>query len=232
MERHIEQKLVAAVQENKCQKSYTKLVEGLQLYKRVYCFVQKYLRDPLDIEEVTQETMVRAFLNIHNFKADKGRFRSWVIGIAMHRACDWISARRHQSLFELADIPEMNHSPEDLAVITQQENAFLVAIDELKGRYRDILYKFYIEGLSHQELAEMSGMTTNNVSTLLNRAKARCMVLYKRQLSQAKKPQGVRSRKKRKSARPSKTAMAFGQTFSALNQRMVAGSARTQYAAC
>lgn len=214
MDRQTEAQIIQRVQQDGCVTSYTHLIQELHLYRDVYHFVRRYLKNPSDTEEVTQETMFRAFRNIHGFDPQRGRFRSWVFGIASHQAYDRLNERKHRSLYEIEDLPLRQRSPEDMLQITQMEEALVEAIEALGERYRRILVLYYVEGLSHKEIAVRENITANNAGTILNRAKDRCIQLYEERLQQRRTaPQTP--------MRPSKGTLAFAELMTALNQRFL-----------
>lgn len=216
MNRQTERELIHRIQETGCVLSYTRLLKELNLYRDVFHFVRRYLSNPSDAEEVTQETMFRAFHNIHSFDTARGRFRSWTFGIAVHQAYDRLNERKHRSLCEIEDLPGSNRSPEDMLQLMELEEALVEAIEEMGERYQRILVMYYVEGLSHKEIAEREGITPNNAGTILNRAKERCITLYKEILKQKPRIHAA------KSPRPkSPGALAFADILSALNQRFL-----------
>ena len=105
MDRQTERKLIEQIKNNGCVASFSQLIKELHLYRDVFHFVKRYLNNPSDTEEVTQESMFRAFHNVHGFDPDRGRFRSWVFGIAAHQAYDRLNERKFRSLHEIEDLP-------------------------------------------------------------------------------------------------------------------------------
>lgn len=216
MKRQTERELIQRIQESGCVASYTRLLKELHLYRDVFHFVRRYLPNPSDAEEVTQESMFRAFHNIQSFDTNRGRFRSWVFGIAVHQAYDRLNERKHRSLCEIEDLPGTNRSPEDMLHLMELEEALIQAIEELGERYQRILVLYYVEGLSHKEIAEQEGITPNNAGTILNRAKDRCIKLYNERLRTKSSSTSMLS------APPSSPgAQAFADILSALNQRFL-----------
>lgn len=215
MDRQTETMLIQQTQREGCALSYTRLLKELHLYRDVYHFVRRYLPNPSDAEEVTQETMFRAFHNIQGFDCSRGRFRSWVFGIAAHQAYDRLNERKHRSLCELEDLPLRHRSPEEMLSLLEMEEALIDAIEELGERYRRILVQYYIEGLSHRDIAEREGITANNAGTILNRAKDRCIQLYEERLAQSHHQQHVTPRN------ASAGTLAFADVMNALNHRFL-----------
>jgi RNA polymerase sigma-70 factor, ECF subfamily len=214
MDRQQESQLIRKIQEEGCVSSYTRLLTELNLYRDVFHFVRRYLPNPSDAEEVTQETMFRAFHNIQGFNTERGRFRSWVFGIAVHQAYDHLNARKHQSLHEIEDLPNRHRSPEEMIHLLETEEALVQALEDLGERYRRILVHFYVEGLSHKEIGEREGITANNVGTILNRAKERWLQRYQVHI----KERGLQG-ELLQGATPG--TQAFADMFAALNQRLV-----------
>lgn len=157
------------------------------LYEYVFAFVRRYLRDVNEAEEVTQDTIVRAFVHFEQFNAERGRFRSWIKGIALHRIFD---RKRAHTYINVEQIPERAHqapSPEEKCNMAEQKLAFLGALDQLKERERRVLFEMYIEGKSHKDIAASIGISVTNASTLISRARKQCLGMYERKLSQGSK---------------------------------------------
>ena len=216
MNRNHERELIKKIQEKGCVLSYTELLTQLNLYRDIYHFVRRYLPNPSDAEEVTQETMFRSFNNIQSFDPYRGRFRPWVFGIAIHQAYDRLNERKHRSLTEVEHLPSQTRSPEEMLHLMEVEEFFLEAMQDLGERYRRILVLYYVDGLSHKEIAEREKITANNAGTILNRAKDRCLQLYQEKL---RRKQSFLSPLTRKLTSSSTTA--FAETFTSLNHRFL-----------
>jgi len=181
MEREREQQLIEAIKTSGCQDAYATLLEELDLYRGVYFFLRRYLHDQ-EAKEATQETLFRTILHMHSFDPSRGRFRSWVYGIALHQAYDRLAERTYDCLEELPELPMRQSSPEEQIVLMEMGEAFLGAISRLNARYRQVLVDFYVEGLSLNEIASQEDTTTNNIGTLLHRARQQCSQLYESSL--------------------------------------------------
>lgn len=213
MKRQDEIILIQKVQNDGCVKSFTKLLKGLNLYRDVFLYVKRYLSNPTDVEEVTQEVMFLAFERIQRFDTSRARFRSWVLGIASHKACDLLRSRKRHFTDFIEDIPANYRSPEEMCELAEIESYLLQALEGMKERPLRLLWQFYVEGLSHEAIGELEGISANNVGTILYRARSRWLKKYHSLLEST-----VLVHRREPSNNP--MIKPFSQMFGVLNQQM------------
>ncbi len=178
MNRQDEQNLVARVQNDGCLESFSKLLNGLGLYRSVYLYIRKFISNPSDVEELTQEVLFKAFEKIQGFDFERGRYKSWVLGIASHKVCDLLRSKKRQFV-DLSDaLPDMQGSPEELYERVELESYLLRALTGIQGRPLRILLQFYVDGLSHEDIGLVEGISANNVGTILYRTRNRWLEKY------------------------------------------------------
>jgi RNA polymerase sigma-70 factor (ECF subfamily) len=216
MNRETELKLIKKIQNDRCVSSYSKLLKDLNLYKDVYQHLQKYISNPSDLEELTQEVMFRSFEKIENFDAERGRFRGWVLGIATHKAFDLLRTRKRQYCDITEDIPNSQRSPEEMYELSEIESVLLQALGVLKDRSLRILERFYVDGMSHEAIGEEEGLSANNVGTILYRARERWLDRYYTLLSSPEQKQSKNKQKKDHSV----VLDTFSQMFDVLKHQM------------
>src|SRR5262245_16939589 len=56
--------------------------------------VTRMLRDPQHAEDIVQETLLKAWRNIHLMTEDRGSIRAWLARVAHNLAVDLVRARR------------------------------------------------------------------------------------------------------------------------------------------
>jgi RNA polymerase sigma-70 factor (ECF subfamily) len=157
-----------------------RLVELCQLRDEasVRLFIQRYqqlifavsfrmLGQREDAEDVTQESLLRALNNLHQW--DKQRsIKPWLVTIAVNRCRTRLSQRKvqlHQLEFE-NQIPEHHtHENNDL----QEE--LRLAIESLKPEYRLCFSLFYQQQCSCQEISEIMECPVGTIKTWLFRAR-------------------------------------------------------------
>ena len=118
-------------------------------------------------EEVTQESLVRAYFNMNKLKRPSAFF-SWLLGISdrvakEHRRKEQIRRQREaiRSYSEEAESPELS-----------QDYALEAAIAELPEKYRRVVLLRYYGGYSCSQIAEQFDMPLGTVTKTLSRAYA------------------------------------------------------------
>src|SRR2546429_3519764 len=143
-----------------------------RLYKRhvgdVYRYALAVMRDPTDAEDVTQTT----FLNAYRAYVEKGsrpeKPQNWLIAIA-HNVCRQRfrqSARRPSEVSFEDDIADAVVDDE-----TPSGEDIRRALSHLAFNQRAALVMRELEGRSYAEIAEILGLSTSAVETLIFRAR-------------------------------------------------------------
>ena len=129
-------------------------------------------RARLDLEEILQDTFVRAFQSIDRFRGeDEEAFRRWLTGIANNavlRAED--QARRHQTLEITHTPPAPGPSPSKTLQRNERFDRLQDSFDALSRDYREVIRLKLIEGLSMREAATRMGRSEAAVKMLFSRA--------------------------------------------------------------
>jgi RNA polymerase sigma factor (sigma-70 family) len=125
-------------------------------------------------EELVQEIALAIWQALPHFRGECSE-RTLVFRIAHNRGLSHVWRRRpqHQPLDELeeSDQPiDPRPHPEEQAARTDQRARLMSAIQSLPVRYRQMIV-LMLEGLSHTEISEVTGITENNVAVRLSRAR-------------------------------------------------------------
>lgn len=154
-------------------------------YERaIYVAAIGILRNEADAEEVSQEAVLKAFVNLKSFRAES-RFSTWLIQITINEARMKLR-KDHAHLYESTDASakgddEDSYIPKDWAdwreipseTLQRKElqQALTQAIDGLDPKYREVLILRDVEELSIAETARLLGISEANVKTRLLRAR-------------------------------------------------------------
>jgi RNA polymerase sigma-70 factor, ECF subfamily len=143
--------------------------------QRIYRAVRAIVRDDVEAEDVMQETYVRAFAHLAEFRG-AARLSTWLTRIAVHEALSRL--RKLRRLGELDDETGMNGptderapSPEAATADAELGDALERAIDTLPEGFRTVFMLRAVEGLSVAETAEILAIPEDTVKTRLFRAR-------------------------------------------------------------
>lgn len=149
--------------------------------QKLYRVIRSYLRNPDDIEDAMQDTYLKAYNRLDQFRGDSS-FSTWLIRIGINEALQRIKKdtrikRLHEGDAdsmnkELIQLPDpRNVNPEKITIGKEVKNLIERAIDELPEKYRVIYVLKEIQGMETQELCECIGIQESNVKVRLHRAK-------------------------------------------------------------
>jgi len=155
----------------------------LELYQRpVFSIVVRMVRDPALAEDLTQETFVKAFRALGTFDRSR-KFSSWLFTIAHNTTIDHVRRKRLPtvSLEPAGDDEEggslaflavaTDPSPDQHPVHSELAAALELALSGLRAEYNEVLVLRFQEGLSYEEISEITGLALGTVKTHLFRAR-------------------------------------------------------------
>jgi RNA polymerase sigma-70 factor (ECF subfamily) len=150
--------------------------------RRLYRIARGILRDDSEAEDVVQETYVRAFTQLDDFRGDSS-LATWLARIAMNEALGRLRRRRQgvewtslpPGVLE-AQVIQFPHSgasedPEKSMAQRQIQHVVEHAIDELPDAFRIVFITRVIEGMNVEETADILGLKPETVKTRLHRAR-------------------------------------------------------------
>jgi RNA polymerase sigma-70 factor, ECF subfamily len=137
--------------------------------KVVYSVALRVLRDPAAAEDVLQEVFMQIWRNPDSFVATRGSLGGWLAVVARNRSIDTLRRKRPTervddmalaSNYNLADEAERN---------SMMEKACSVIL-MLPVEQRKTLEMAFFDGLTHSEIAEMTGDPLGTVKTRIRSA--------------------------------------------------------------
>jgi RNA polymerase sigma-70 factor (ECF subfamily) len=152
--------------------------------RSIYFLLNSLLRNEAEAEDAAQDTAIKVFLNLKNFRGDS-QFRTWVLSIARNEGLGRLrkaGTRREDSLDAGTDEQTGDYTPAILtswreipveALERQELGAILrKAIDGLPEIYRNVVLLRDIEEMDVRETAASLGITEGAVKVRLHRARA------------------------------------------------------------
>jgi RNA polymerase sigma-70 factor (ECF subfamily) len=147
---------------------------------RVFRLVGRFFRQPQDVEEVAQETFLRAWLKLGTYSA-RAPFEHWLTRLCLRCAYDRLRRQGHRQTVQPlsgrhAAEDGNGHDLEDVAAPAMDATARLEVerlLERLTPPDRFLLVLLESEGWSVAEIAERLGWSRVNVKVRAHRARQR-----------------------------------------------------------
>ncbi len=113
-----------------------------------------------DVEELVQDTFVRAFGAIDSFRGDSS-LRTWLFTIERRLVLDRARAAKRRGVQVVIDEADMVTGSDALEemVASETEGRIRVAVARLSPTQREVFTLRVTEGLSYREIADLAGTT-------------------------------------------------------------------------
>jgi len=139
--------------------------------RRVYALAVRIV-GPIDAEEVAQEAFIRIFRGLTKFRGDAA-LATWIYRLAVNAALSHRSRRNTATQPEATDDvdvqPSAEPAPGDAVLRTRIERA----LARLPVGYRTVIVLHDVEGLEHEEVAQILGCHVGTSKSQLHKARAR-----------------------------------------------------------
>jgi RNA polymerase sigma-70 factor (ECF subfamily) len=171
--------------------------------QRVFAVVTRILRRREDVEDVSQQVFLKAYVSIRRFDM-RSAFSTWLYKIAVNECWDSLRKKKVRPLVYESDLSEeqvqlldsyaqADRGPSGHGQQVEARDLAERLLSALSEEDREILLLKEVEGLSVQEIAEIFELNVNTVKVRMFRARANMMEAYRRKFTG-----GVRSHSKDK----------------------------------
>jgi len=143
---------------------------------QAYSIAFRIMRNAEDAEEVVQDSFLRAYKKIHQFKGDS-KFASWFLKIVYNQSLTKVKKKRIDTLEINEEIDtydrQNNFNLDGWNMIMQEEREKYVrqALNKLPDDDALVLSLYYLSGNSIPEICEITGWTLSNAKVKLHRAR-------------------------------------------------------------
>lgn len=179
MSHDVDKDLVRQVQQGN-KRAFDLLV--LKYQRRIMRLLARMISDPAEVEDVAQETFIKAYRALPQFRGDSN-FYTWLYRIAINSARNWQVANGRRPLllneyqnedgetFSALDTLTDINTPESELVSRQVARAVKTAINELAPELRTAILLREIEGLSYEDIAQTMDCPIGTVRSRIFRAR-------------------------------------------------------------
>ena len=149
---------------------------------RVYSVVYNLCGNREDGADLAQTTFIKAFQSINRFQGQSSFF-TWLYRIAVNATLTHLRKNRLRTFFSFEKITAEDRASEVIDALTDKSGAdrelfvkelqekLNEALQKLSIKHRMVITLFEIDGLSHNEIAEIMGCSVGTVRSRLHYAK-------------------------------------------------------------
>ena len=178
-EREVDQLLVERAQRGD-RRAFDLLVEKYQ--RKLARLLSRLVRDPGEVEDVTQEAFIKAYRALPSFRGDSA-FYTWLYRIGINTAKNYLVAmgRRAPTSTEVeaeeaegldgGELLRDINTPESLLLTKEIGNTVNAAIEALPEELRSAIQLRELEGMSYEEIAKLMDCPIGTVRSRIFRAR-------------------------------------------------------------
>ena len=147
----------------------------VERYKdKAFNLLKRMLRNQMDAEEVLQDSFLKAFISLSNFRQES-KFSTWFYRIVYNTGLSFLESKRKKNELILDSIDDYrNLSYEDDKIYSLSDNSveyLSKIIDKLPIRNALVFILYYIDELKLREISEIMDISLVNAKVLLYRSR-------------------------------------------------------------
>jgi RNA polymerase sigma-70 factor, ECF subfamily len=180
-----DEELIQEFQENNTLEAYETLVNRFK--DPLTNYVYRFLGDKDLCTDIVQDTMIKFYLHKDSYKSF-AKFSTWIYTIAGNLARNELKRRKRRQIFSLDnDDDEKKIQIEDNSFVSPERatdsemkgEIIQKALLKVKPVYREVVILRDIDGLSYEEIAEITNLSIGTVKSRINRGRRHLQELLK-----------------------------------------------------
>ena len=149
--------------------------------QKLYRIIRSYLKDEAEIEDIMQDSYLKAFTKLYQFKLES-TFSTWLIRIGINESLARLKEKgklyhlneqsdnlKSNTILEIPDGKQLN--PQDKMIRSEAKQLLENAIDSLDIKYKTVYIMKEVEDMSLKEISIALDLTVANVKVRLHRSK-------------------------------------------------------------
>ncbi|MCB1102323.1 MAG: sigma-70 family RNA polymerase sigma factor, partial [Kiritimatiellae bacterium] len=145
---------------------------------RLFALVRHYTRNPVEVEDIVQETFLKAYSRLESFQQSSA-FYTWIYRIAVNRTINYVKRRNKRAGLSLDDVDlgierdpaflelSARESPFRECTLTELQEKLNKALMTLSEKHRTVVVLHDIQGIPHDEIAKLLNVSSGTVRSRL-----------------------------------------------------------------
>lgn len=153
----------------------------LKYQQRIINLINRFVRNPADAMDVSQETFLKAYRALPNFRGES-EFYTWIYRIAVNTAKNYLAVQSRRPMEAGQDISEIEQiegdnalkdqaTPENMLLRDELQATVIKAIENLPPDLQMAITLREIEGLSYDDIAGVMECPIGTVRSRIFRAR-------------------------------------------------------------
>lgn len=123
-----------------------------------------YFGSAFDADDMVQEVLLRFYTHDKEFTCDS-HMKNWLVRVTINTCKNALRSPWRKNFVELEEATAA------VELQNEEESGVFLAVMKLKEKYRTVLYLFYYEEYSVEQIAKILGIKPSAVTTRLSRAR-------------------------------------------------------------
>ncbi len=181
-QKHIDQQLVERIINQQDKSAFDILVNKYQ--QKLYRLVLRFVQDPSEAEDVVQETLIKAYNALPNFRGESA-FYTWLYRIGVNTAKNFLISQKRKistlndnatstdeaEFLESSQNVYDTNTPDKILFSKQLGEAFNNILDSLPKELSQAILLREIDGLAYDQIAEIMKCPVGTVRSRIFRAR-------------------------------------------------------------
>lgn len=155
----------------------------LKYRERIWSVIYHMTSNREDAADLAQDVFIKAFQSLNRFQGQSAFF-TWLYRIAVNSTINHLEKSRLRRFFSLEAVrddgetaslldrlPDQGVQSDRAACLSELQQKLNEAMQKLSIKHRTVVTLFEIDGLSHEEIAEVTGASVGTVRSRLHYAK-------------------------------------------------------------
>jgi RNA polymerase sigma factor (sigma-70 family) len=138
-----------------------------------------YIKEKEAAKDVVQEVFIKCYENLGAFRYESS-IKTWLYRITINKSKDYLRSWNYKKVYIKdylgSSIKSLLPSPEEKVLNQEKQEAIKEIIFSLPTKYREVIYLYYYQSLTINEISELTENNINTIKTRLVRAKTRLKI--------------------------------------------------------